>query len=59
MTEMPPVFEIAEAVISTVQKPTPEVIISDVELALKLVKQLRADLAGVHPSVMDIVKKLF
>ena len=53
-----PIVEIAEAVAETVTNPTPEQIITDVELIISLIKQLRAALANTHPSILAVVKAL-
>lgn len=54
-----PAVELTEAAISTAANPSPSNIISDVELVIGLVKQLKTALTGVHPSVANIVKFLF
>lgn len=57
-TELPPIVEIAEAVAETIASPTPSSILSDVELAISLVKQLRA-LAASHPTLKQLIEALF
>lgn len=53
-----PALEVAEAAISTVANPSPESILADIQLAIKLIKKLKA-LAAQHPHVSDIVKAIF
>ena len=54
-----PVVQVAEAVAATVADPSPLNIMNDLQLALNLAKKLKAKLAGMHPSVTDIIKALF
>lgn len=54
-----PIVEAASAAIETVANPSPENILADLELAISLVKQFRAAMANLHPSVINIVKELF
>lgn len=53
-----PALDVAEAVIATGTNPTPEAILADIQLALKLIKKLKA-LAGTHPHISDILKAIF
>jgi len=53
-----PALDVAEAVIATVAAPTPEAILADITLAMKLIKKLKA-LAGTHPHISDILKAIF
>ena len=55
-----PVVEAAGAVVATIADPeSPSTILADLELAITLVKQFKAKIAGLHPSVINIVKALF
>lgn len=54
-----PVVQATEAVISTIANPTAATILNDIELAISLVKQLKAHLNSSHPSLANIVKLLF
>jgi hypothetical protein len=54
-----PAVEAAVAVMATAANPSPANILADIELAISLVKQLKAALAGTHPSVLALVKLLF
>lgn len=49
----------AEAVISTTADPSPLNIVADLELAIKLVSEFKTKLAGLHPSIANIIKALF
>lgn len=53
-----PIVEAAAAVAATVADPSASNLINDVELAVKLVKQIKAKLANAHPSVWDLIKSL-
>jgi hypothetical protein len=53
-----PLVEAASAILNTVENPSPENIIADVELAISLVKQVKAHLDGVHPSLLELLKAL-
>lgn len=53
-----PIVEAVAAVAETVANPSPSNIINDVELAVRLVKQMKAKLTNAHPTVWDIVKSL-
>lgn len=53
------ILNVAEATVKTIENPSAPTIIDDIELVLSLVKQLRAALKVVHPSVGSIVKLLF
>lgn len=53
-----PIVEVAEAVVSTVLSPTPENILADIELAIKLVKQFKEDISGLHPTASNLLKTL-
>ena len=54
-----PVVEVAEAALNTALSPSPANILSDLELAINLVKSFKAQIAGLHPSVINIIKLLF
>jgi len=54
----PPVVEVVEAVASTLASPSPANILADVELALSLIKQLKA-LAASHPTLKTLIEALF
>ena len=54
-----PVVEAAVAAVSTVADPSPANLLADVELAYKLIQQFKADIAGLHPTVGNILKALF
>ncbi len=54
-----PAVEVASAAISTVESPSPANILADIELAISLIKQFKAALANVHPSVANLVKMIF
>ena len=52
--------EIATAAVSTAASGiNPVSILADLELAISLVKEFKSKLAGLHPSVINIVKLLF
>jgi len=55
----PNMVEALEAAMKTVADPSPANIIDDLELAIRLVKQLKQELDGLHPSVINIIKALF
>ena len=50
--------QVAGAALETATNPSPENILKDAELAISLVKQLRASLQGTHPSIGKLVKSL-
>jgi hypothetical protein len=54
-----PILQVAEAAVSTVLNPGPASIVADLELAVTLVQEFKAKLAGMHPSVLNLVKALF
>lgn len=56
--DTPPIVSVIEAVGATIAAPSIETIMADIELAIGLVKDVQAKLAGVHPSVWSIVKAL-
>lgn len=45
------------AVVATVADPSPANIITDMELAIKLVKEFKTAIANFHPSVLAWLKK--
>ena|SRR5690242_18166520 len=53
-----PLTKAAVAIGQTIVDPTPESILSDVMLAIQLVKDVKAKLGNAHPSVIDIFKAL-
>jgi len=53
-----PVVEAAEAAVTTIADPSQTNIIADVELAVSLVKQLKAALEKADPKVAQFVKRL-
>ena len=54
----PVIPQIVDAVVKTIADPSPLMIIEDVKKAIGLVLQLKQELKGMHPSVMDVVKML-
>ena len=54
-----PAVELAVAALHTATDPSAGNILADVELGVKLIKQLKAKLAGAHPKALDIIKSLF
>ena len=54
-----PILKAAEAVVTTIADPSPNTLVSDFELAVQLVDELKAKLSGAHPSIMNIIKALF
>jgi hypothetical protein len=54
-----PAVQAIEAVAATAADPSPLNIAADIELALSLVAQLKAQFANSHPSIMTFVKALF
>ena len=46
-----PAIELASAALSTGENPSPSNIIADIELIITLVKELKAALNGMHPSI--------
>ena len=54
-----PVLKVAEAALQTASNPTPSTILSDVELAVGLVKDFKAKIAGLHPSVINLIHLMF
>ena len=57
--EVAPVVEAAGAVAATIANPSIPVIAEDLILVHKLVTEVKSQLAGKHPSVLDIFKVLF
>lgn len=53
-----PIIQAAEAIETTIANPSPSNIVADIELAIDLVKQFKANIAGLHPSVINIIKAL-
>jgi hypothetical protein len=53
-----PIISVAEAAIKTATNPSPENILEDIELALKLVHGFKRDVNNLHPKVQEIVKEL-
>ena len=53
-----PAIEVINAAISTIENPSPENILADVELAISLVKQLKA-LKSNHPTLKSLIEALF
>ena len=54
-----PIVEMGEAIFRTAIDPSPANFVADMELAISLIKQLKASLAGAHPSVLELIKLLF
>ena len=54
----PIAVEAVEAVATTVADPSLFNIVADLELACKLLIELKAKIAGLHPSVSNILKAL-
>jgi|GEM_PF-6342068 len=53
-----PLTDVVSDIVKTAENPSVTNIIDDVELAVGLIKQLKASLAGQHPTVVKIVKTL-
>jgi hypothetical protein len=53
-----PAVEVAEAAVATAANPAPDQIIADVELAISLFRQFKAQLSGMHPTVLSVIKLL-
>lgn len=51
----PNMIDAFEAAMKTVADPSAENIIADLELAVKLIKELKENLGGLHPSVTNVV----
>ena len=55
-----PVVKVVEAAVTSAIDPSsPANILADLELAISLIKEFKAKMAGLHPSVINIVKLLF
>ncbi len=48
-----------EAAVATVADPSAITVMNDVELAVQLIAEFKAKIAGLHPSVSTIIKGLF
>lgn len=53
-----PVVEAANAALATAVDPSVGNIVSDIELVFSLVKEIKAKLAGVHPTVLAVFKAM-
>lgn len=53
-----PAAQLAAAAVKTVVSPTPESILADIETVMSVFKEIKGKLAGVHPSVINILKAL-
>jgi hypothetical protein len=53
-----PAVQAVAAISETIANPNPVNIVADIELATNLVTQLKANLAGTHPSIMGLIKAL-
>jgi hypothetical protein len=51
----PNMIDAFEAAMKTVANPSAENIIADLEIAIKLIKELKENMGGLHPSVIGIV----
>jgi hypothetical protein len=51
-----PALEVAEAAVSTITNPSPENIVADIELAAKLIGQLKTLLSNGHPSLKALLE---
>ena len=54
-----PAVEVLEAAVNTAIDPSPANILADIELAIKLVNEFKANVGNLHPSVLGIIKALF
>ncbi len=58
-TELSPALQALQAIVQTVDQPSIENILADIELAQALVKEFKEKMNNLHPSVANIVKALF
>lgn len=54
-----PVVQAAEAVVATAADPSPEVILADLTTAHNIIAEFKAKMAGLHPSISNLLKALF
>lgn len=54
-----PAVEVAEAAVNTITNPSVENLMADIKLAYDLVKEFKTKLAGLHPSVLNLIKAAF
>ena len=57
-TNEAPIVEAGAAIVNSLANPTPANILADIELALRLVQELKDKLSGAHPSIWDLLKAL-
>lgn len=55
----PPIERIAEAALNTISAPTPAVLVEDLILVHQLATEVKAKLAGKHPTILTILRLLF
>ncbi len=46
------------ALVNTIAAPTPENLLNDLQIAIKLVKKLKDQIKDLHPSISDFIRKL-
>lgn len=54
-----PAVEAAAAVVATIASPSPETILADLEAAHKIIADFKARMAGLHPSIRNLLKAIF
>jgi hypothetical protein len=58
MDNTPPVIQVADAIMKTIADPSLSNVVSDIELAIHLAKQLH-ELGQKHPSLGEIIGSFF
>jgi len=53
------VLEALQAIVKTIDDPSIANILADLELAQTLVNEFKANIAGLHPSIANVIKALF
>ena len=56
-TSVGDIVEVIEDVAATVTNPSPNNLLTDLELAIKLAKKFKKQMNGLHPDVIETVKK--
>lgn len=58
-TTLSPALQALQAIVQTVDQPSIENILADIELAHTLITEFKANMSNLHPSVGNILKALF
>jgi hypothetical protein len=56
-TRLNDITEVIEDVAKTLADPSPTNLLADLELGIRLAKKFKAQMAGLHPDVIETVKK--